>query len=89
MKVIQFFMLKQFEDYKEEEFLELLNRIVRADTPSEKELDELVDHFEEVTEHPGGSDLIYYPDKPENGEPEKIIDIVKKWRLENRLPCFK
>lgn len=81
--------MKTITDYTELEFLELLNRIVRADAPSEKELDELVDHFEEVAEHPDGSDLIYYPDKPENGEPEKIIDIVKKWRLENGLPCFK
>ncbi len=76
-------------DYTEVEFLELLKRITKADAQSEKALDELVDHFEMITQHPDGSDLIYYPDNPEDGTPENIVRIVKEWRLSKGLPCFK
>ena len=76
-------------DYTEVEFLGLLKRITKADSPSEKALDDLVDHFEMITQHPDGSDLIYYPDTPEDGKPENIVRIVKQWRLSQGLPCFK
>ena len=76
-------------DYTEAEFLDLLKRITKADAPSEKELDDLVDHFELITLHPDGSDLIYYPENPEDGTPENIVRIVKEWRLSQGLPCFK
>ncbi len=75
-------------DYTEVEFLELLERITKADAPSEKALDDLVDHFEMITQHPNGSDLIHYPDNPEDGTPENIVRIVKEWRLSQGLPCF-
>ncbi|MGD8233192.1 bacteriocin immunity protein [Vibrio sp. TRT 1302] len=76
-------------DYTEVEFLDLLKKITKADAPSEKALDELVDHFEVITQHPDGSDLIYYPENPEDGTPENIVRIVKEWRLSQGLPCFK
>ena len=76
-------------DYTESEFLALLQKITKADAPSEKALDDLVDHFEAITEHPDGSDLIYYPEKPEDGTPDNIVKIVKEWRLSHGLPCFK
>ncbi|TOQ48512.1 bacteriocin immunity protein, partial [Vibrio parahaemolyticus] len=46
-------------------------------------------HFEEMTGHPDGSDLIYYPENLEDGTPENIVKIVKEWRLSQGLPCFK
>lgn len=52
-------------------------------------LDELLEHFELITEHPDGSDLIYYPEKEEDATPENIVRIVKEWRQSQGLPCFK
>ncbi|WP_272672374.1 bacteriocin immunity protein, partial [Providencia sp. PROV158] len=49
-------------DYTESEFLKLLTIICNADTASEEEQIKFVTHFEKVTEHPSGSDLIYYPE---------------------------
>ena len=76
-------------DYTEVEFLDLLKRITKADAPSEKALDDLVDHFEMITQHPDGSDLIYYPETPEDGTPESIVRLVKEWRLSQGLSFFK
>ncbi|KAA8675697.1 bacteriocin immunity protein [Vibrio gigantis] len=33
------------------------------------------------TQHPDGSDLIYYPENPENGKPASIVRVVKEWCL--------
>ncbi|SIO96728.1 bacteriocin immunity protein [Vibrio spartinae] len=76
-------------EYFEDEFLQLLQKICKAETSSENELDALVDHFEDITEHPDGSDLIYYPDDPADATPERIVEIVKQWRISQGLPCFK
>ncbi|EJR2728739.1 bacteriocin immunity protein, partial [Salmonella enterica subsp. enterica] len=32
---------------------------------------------------------IFYPEKPEDGEFENIIKIVKEWRRSQGLPLFK
>ncbi|EAM2911480.1 bacteriocin immunity protein [Salmonella enterica] len=88
---------EKLEDYTEREFLELLEEIGN-DTRKEKNLkgDELenyiinvVNHFIRITEHPAQGDLIFYPEKPEDGEFENIIKIVKEWRRSQGLPLFK
>ncbi|WP_028696194.1 bacteriocin immunity protein [Pseudomonas cremoricolorata] len=56
---------------------------------SEKHFDELVDHFRAITEHPSGSDLIYYPEDHVEDSPEGILNEVKKWRAANGKPGFK
>ncbi|EAB6844175.1 bacteriocin immunity protein [Salmonella enterica] len=84
-------------DYTEKEFIELLEEIVNATSKDkslkgkklEKYLDTLVDHFIKITGHPKKADLIFYPNPPEDGEPEKIIKIVKEWRRSQGLPLFK
>lgn len=76
------------EDYTEVEFLELINIIVSAEGTDEYQ-DELLENFIATTGHPDGSDLIYYPENPEDGTPESIVRIVKEWRLSEGLPCFK
>ncbi|EBD5462587.1 bacteriocin immunity protein [Salmonella enterica] len=84
-------------DYTEKEFIELLEEIVNATSKDkslkgkklEKYLDTLVDHFIKITGHPKKGDLIFYPNPPEDGEPEKIIKIVKEWRRSQGLPLFK
>lgn len=84
-------------DYTEKEFIELLEEIVNATSKDkslkgkklEKYPDTLVDHFIKITGHPKKGDLIFYPNPPEDGEPEKIIKIVKEWRRSQGLPLFK
>ncbi|EJB8443815.1 bacteriocin immunity protein [Vibrio parahaemolyticus] len=78
----------RLEDYTEFEFLELLNTIISAEGSDEYQ-DELLENFIAITEHPEGSDLIYYPENPEDGKSESIVRIVKEWRLSQGLPGFK
>lgn len=73
--------------YSQSEFLQWVQRICLDDT--EQEHIDAVLHFEEVTQHPDGSDLIYYPEKEEDATPENIVRIVKEWRQSQELPCFK
>ncbi|QKE61900.1 bacteriocin immunity protein [Aquipseudomonas campi] len=48
-------------DYSEDEFLRLIEEICSA-CASEEYQDELLENFILVSEHPAGSDLIYYPE---------------------------
>ena len=75
----------QFSDYSESEFLDLLADIVEA-IGSEEYQDQLLEHFIQITQHPLGSDLIYYPENPADATPERILGIVKEWRARNGLP---
>ncbi|EKH4494444.1 bacteriocin immunity protein [Escherichia coli] len=76
-------------DYTEAEFLQLVTTICNADTSSEEELVKLVTHFEEMTEHPSGSDLIYYPKEGDDDSPSGIVSTVKQWRAANGKSGFK
>ncbi len=88
---------EKLEDYTEEEFLNFLGGLrssMKDGKPLKgKELemywDSLVDHFIEITQHPLMSDLIYYPAKKGDDEPENILKIVKEWRRSQGLPLFK
>jgi len=76
-------------DYTESEFLEFLNVICWSEHPNEKDQINAVLLFEELTEHPDGSDLIYYADSDEESTPEAIIEKVKVWRAANGKSGFK
>lgn len=75
----------QFSEYTESEFLYLLADIVKANG-SEEYQDQLLEHFIQITKHPLGSDLIYYPEHPADATPERILEIVKEWHARNGLP---
>ncbi|HGG8999845.1 TPA: bacteriocin immunity protein, partial [Enterobacter hormaechei subsp. xiangfangensis] len=45
--------------------------------------------FKRLTEHPDGSDLIYYPREDREDSPEGVVQEVKEWRRENGKPGFK
>ncbi|MGN1523345.1 bacteriocin immunity protein [Yersinia enterocolitica] len=45
--------------------------------------------FENLIEHPDGSDLIYYHNDEREDSPEGVLAEVKKWRAENGKPGFK
>ncbi|WP_225422715.1 bacteriocin immunity protein [Pseudomonas huaxiensis] len=51
--------------------------------------DGLLDHFEAITEHPDGSDVIYYPPEGSEDSPEGVVKRVKEWRAANGKPGFK
>ncbi|MFB1072123.1 bacteriocin immunity protein [Vibrio diabolicus] len=77
-------------DYTEEDFLQLVEEIFKENvSDTDDVLDELLEQFEDITQHPDGTDLIYYPETPEDGTPENIVRIVKEWRLAQGLACFK
>lgn len=48
-----------------------------------------MDHFIEITGHPKKGDLIAYPEKPGDDEPENVIKIIKAWRKSQGLSLFK
>jgi Colicin immunity protein / pyocin immunity protein. len=49
----------------------------------------LVLEFERLSEHPNGSDVIFYPEKGKDYSPEGIVREVKEWRRENGKSGFK
>ncbi|MDF0732708.1 bacteriocin immunity protein [Pseudomonas entomophila] len=78
----------QLSDYTETEFLAFVRKTYYANFPSEAEQIEAVLEFERLTEHPSGSDLLYYPEPGKDG-PEFIVAEVKAWRAANGKPGFK
>ncbi|WP_239954846.1 bacteriocin immunity protein [Pantoea sp. Z09] len=78
---------KIFQDYSEAEFTQLVSEIFSA-KGGEAYQDQLLENFIAVSEHPDGSDLIYYNDDP-NLTPEKVVEEVKTWRKANNKPGFK
>ncbi|AVX91071.1 MULTISPECIES: bacteriocin immunity protein [Pseudomonas] len=83
-------MKKNLSEYTEAEFLRFMQEIRTANkSTSDDVLDPLLDHFCSITEHPDGTDLIYYPDEGVDNSNEGITETVKKWRAANGLPGFK
>lgn len=76
-----------YEDYTEEEFIQLVNEICSA-KGGEAWQDELLESFVAVTEYPEGSDLIYYYDD-DNATPKRIVSAVKAWRKAHSKRSFK
>ena len=88
------FLKKKYEEYTESEFLEFLRCFFEF--PDELEgdalnnhTDKLIDHFNEITEHPDRSDVIFYPKEGQEDSPEGILKEVKEWRARNNKPGFK
>lgn len=77
----------RFEDYSEAEFTELVTEICNA-VGGEAYQDQLLENFITVSEHPEGSDLIYYSEE-EDATPEKIVAAVKAWRKAHGKSGFK
>ncbi|WP_223283534.1 bacteriocin immunity protein [Hafnia paralvei] len=81
--------MKTISDYTESEFLDFVRKICRADGESEEADNKLVREFKRLTEHPDGSDLIYYPRDDRDDSPEGIVQEVKEWRQANGKQGFK
>lgn len=79
-----------FSEYTEAEFLEFMKEVFRENIAgTDERLDVLLKHFEDVTEHPEGTDLIYYASSDVECTPEAITKRVKEWRAANGKPGFK
>ncbi|UQS87600.1 bacteriocin immunity protein [Pseudomonas chlororaphis] len=76
-------------DYTEQEFLQFLTDICEVNCQNEEDHSVLVRHFRKISEHPKGSDLIFYPADDADDSPEGILKTVKEWRRANGLPGFK
>ncbi|WP_337029068.1 bacteriocin immunity protein [Pantoea agglomerans] len=77
----------KFEDYTEAEFTQLVSEICNAEG-GEAYQDQLLENFISVSEHPEGSDLIYYSED-EDATPKKIVTAVKAWRKAHGKRGFK
>lgn len=80
---------KSISDYTESEFLNYVKNLYDFSGRSEAEGNRLVHEFEILTEHPDGSDLIFYPRDDREDSPEGIVQEVKEWRAANGKPGFK
>ncbi|MGF6097953.1 bacteriocin immunity protein [Pseudomonas sp. 18175] len=78
-----------FSEYTKPEFMAFITELFRENS-SEKDdrIDELLEHFERVTEHPDGTDLIYYASDAESTV-EAITQRVENWRSANGKSGFK
>lgn len=81
-------MIQSISHLTEKEFTTLLKKICADDFRTEQEGIDAVIEFERLSEHPDGSDLIYYPAPGKSGA-SAIVAEVKKWRAENGKPGFK
>ncbi|MGK4329386.1 bacteriocin immunity protein [Lonsdalea quercina] len=81
--------MKSINDYTEKEFLEFVHKIFNVDGTTEKEDVANVLEFKRLTEHPDGSDLIYYPPDDREDSPKGVVQAVKEWRKSKGLPLFK
>ncbi|WP_032899316.1 bacteriocin immunity protein, partial [Yersinia bercovieri] len=70
----------ELTEYTESEFIELINSLFIGNFSSEEEHDAVVDHIVKITEHPNGTDIIYYPEQGVEDSPQGVLYTVKKWR---------
>lgn len=86
----KYVLKNSFSEYTEAEFVQLLKDLFTEDaSESDEYADMLLLHFRKVSEHPAGSDLIYYPEPGADDSAEGITRTVKEWRAANGLPGFK
>ncbi|MFJ7798590.1 bacteriocin immunity protein [Pseudomonas sp. NPDC096950] len=82
--------MEHFSEYTEAAFIQLMQKIQAANQSAPDEtLDPLLRQFCKITEHPDGTDLIYYPEEGADHSNEGITQTVKKWRIAQGLPGFK
>ena len=64
----------------------LIDRYIADESATEDKLIDAIFRFEELSQHPAGSDLLFWPQPGADSTPEGIIAEVERWRLENGLP---
>lgn len=64
----------------------LIDRLISDKSSTEGELTDAILKFKELSQHPAGSDLLFWPEPGADSSPEGIVAEVERWRLENGLP---
>jgi len=82
-------MKNKITDYTEKEFLDFLISLCDSSLRTEDDDIKMVLEFERLTEHPEGSDLIYYAASDQEATSEAILAKIKQWRAANGKPGFK
>ncbi|WP_273665994.1 pyocin-S1/S2 immunity protein [Pseudomonas aeruginosa] len=85
-------MKSKISEYTEKEFLEFVKDIYtnnKKKFPTEESHIQSVLEFKKLTEHPIGSDLLYYPNENREDSPAGVVKEVKEWRASKGLPGFK
>ncbi|HBN8235883.1 TPA: bacteriocin immunity protein [Pseudomonas aeruginosa] len=85
-------MKSNISEYTEKEFLEFVKDIYtnnKKKFPTEESHIQAVLEFKKLTEHPSGSDLLYYPNENREDSPAGVVKEVKEWRASKGLPGFK
>ncbi|MNE09603.1 Pyocin-S2 immunity protein [compost metagenome] len=81
-------MKKVLSEMTELELLTFVKTIYHDDYATEKQHIAAIFEFERLSEHPAGSDLIFYPEDDKDS-PEAVVEEVKVWRAANGKPGFK
>ncbi|SUI39596.1 bacteriocin immunity protein [Salmonella enterica subsp. enterica] len=90
-------MRENISDYTESEFTEIVSEFYPeqvskkslSNTELENYLDELLDKIIYLVGSVTVSDFIYYPNTPEEDNPESVIKEIKKLRKNQGLALFK
>ncbi|MCU5773495.1 bacteriocin immunity protein [Erwiniaceae bacterium BAC15a-03b] len=77
------------QQFSEEEFIELAEKILLAQFPTTDELLNAAMQFVLVSGHPAGTDLICYPEEFNINGPKSMVDVIKLWRVNHGLPGFR
>ncbi|WP_236192238.1 bacteriocin immunity protein [Pseudomonas glycinae] len=81
-------MNKLISEISESDFLKFVTRVYNDDFDTEEEHVDAILEFKFLSEHPSGSDLIFYPE-PGKGGPAAVVAEVKAWRAANGKSGFK
>jgi hypothetical protein len=79
----------KLEEYTESEYKTLIQRLFDGNYSSEAELDDIVEIIVSTSEHPSGSDILYFPEEGIEDSPEGVLNAIKQWRVANGKPGFK
>jgi hypothetical protein len=83
-------MKDKISDFTETQFSDFIREIRAVNkSGSDQALGKLLSLFCKISEHPDGTDLIYYPEKGADNSNEGITETIKQWREANGLPGFK
>ncbi|CAI8941447.1 Colicin-E7 immunity protein [Pseudomonas sp. IT-P12] len=80
---------KSYDQYTESEYLELITKLFQGEYSTEEELDILVHKIVDASEHPNGTDILFYPEENIENSPSGILKHIKEWRQANGKPGFK
>lgn len=77
------------QDFTEQEFINLAKKILLPEFETTEGLLKAVTEFVLLAGHPAGTDLIVYPQDFNITTPQSMVEVIKNWRNEHGLPCFR